>query len=287
MLADDVGGPHRLQELLGPLEVLEADHHAAETLCDVAVGPGAGDDVVLAGEPDRLLVERVDRDPRVEHLEDVDLLDDVEEVLVVRHRVHAVERVRDVDEPALPPDLGDRLRERHPALDLLLEEEADHLALVRGLHLLGDDDLDPDLVGDLAGLESPRDLVVVRDRDRPEARARRPSRAACGRGWRNPASGPCACGGRSGSARAPSAACAPRGPRQGRGGARPAVRTRPRRRRSPRPSRAPRRTPCPAPREPIAQCRSRVQAVRSGPPGSASRRRGRSGPRSPSPTISS
>ena len=53
-----------------------------------------------------------------------------------------------------------------PALDLLLDEEADHLALVGGLHLLGDDHLDP--VRALGCLERPRDLVVVRDRDRPE-----------------------------------------------------------------------------------------------------------------------
>ena len=35
-----------------------------------------------------------DRDARVEDLEDVDVLDHVEQVLVVGHRVHAVERVR-------------------------------------------------------------------------------------------------------------------------------------------------------------------------------------------------
>ena len=60
VLADDVGVAHRLQELLRPLEVLQPDHHAAESLGDVAVRAGAGDDAVLAGEADRLLVERVD-----------------------------------------------------------------------------------------------------------------------------------------------------------------------------------------------------------------------------------
>ena len=58
-----------------------------------------------------------------------------------------VERVRDVDEPALALDLGDRLLERHPARDLLLDEEADHLALRRRLDLLADDHLDAVLRG--------------------------------------------------------------------------------------------------------------------------------------------
>ena len=57
--------------------------------------------------------------------------------------------------------------ERHAARDLLLDEEADHLALVGGLHLLGHDHLDP--VGALARLERARHLVVVGDRDRAEA----------------------------------------------------------------------------------------------------------------------
>ena len=73
--------------------------------------------------------------------------DDREHVLVVGHRVQAVERVRDVDEPALAADLGDRLLERHPARDLLLDEEADDLALVGGLDLLADDHLDAVLGG--------------------------------------------------------------------------------------------------------------------------------------------
>ena len=101
LLADDVGVAHRLEELLGPVEVVDPDHHAAEALGDVAVGAGAGDDPVLGGEALGLLVERGQRDPRVEDLEDVDLLDDVEQVLVVGNRVQAVERVRHVDEPAL------------------------------------------------------------------------------------------------------------------------------------------------------------------------------------------
>ena len=149
---------------------MDPDPHAAQPLGDVAVGAGAGDDPVLAGEALGLLVEGGERDPRVEDLEHVDLLDDVEQVLVVGHRVEAVEGMGHVDEAALAADLGDRLLHRHPARDLLLEEEADHLALLGGLHLLGDDHLDvAHLLGDPARLERPGDLVVVGDRDRAEA----------------------------------------------------------------------------------------------------------------------
>ena len=74
-----------------------------------------------------------------------------------------------VHEAALAADLGDRLLQGHPARDLLLDEEADHLALVGGLHLLGHDHLDP--VGPLARLERAGDLVVVGDRDRAQAGA--------------------------------------------------------------------------------------------------------------------
>ena len=121
----------------------------------------------LRGERRGLLVERRERDARVEDLDRVDVLDDLQQVLVVGHGVHPVERVRHVHEPALALDLGDRLLERQPARDLLLDEQADHLALVGGLDLLGDDHLDP--VRPLARLERAGDLVVVGHRDRAEA----------------------------------------------------------------------------------------------------------------------
>ena len=142
MLAGDVGVAHRLEELLGPVEIVDPHPHAAQPLGDMAVGARAGDDPVLAREALGLLVEGGQRHPWVEDLEHVDLLDDVDQVLVVGHRVEAVEGVRHVDQPALAADLGDRLRHRHPARDLLLEEEADHLPLLGGLHLLADDHLD-------------------------------------------------------------------------------------------------------------------------------------------------
>ena len=47
----------------------------------------------------------------------------------VGDRVQAVEGVGDVDEAALVADRGDRVRERQAARDLLVEEEADDLAL--------------------------------------------------------------------------------------------------------------------------------------------------------------
>ena len=75
-----------------------------------------------------------------------------------------------VDEPALAADLGDRLGHGHPALDPLLEEEADHLPLLGRLHLLGDDHLDRRTRSAISrAAKRTRDLVVVGDRDRPEA----------------------------------------------------------------------------------------------------------------------
>src|SRR5262245_51796688 len=75
VLAHDVGLAHRLQELAGAVEVPQPDLHAAETLGHVAVRAGARDDPILPGELDRLLVERGERHPRIEDLEDVDVLD--------------------------------------------------------------------------------------------------------------------------------------------------------------------------------------------------------------------
>ena len=149
---------------------MDANHDAAEPLGDVAVGAGAGDDPVLGGEALGLLVERGERHPRVEDLEDVDLLDDLEQVLVVGHGVQPIERVRHVDEPALASNLGDRLRHRHPARDLVLQKQSDHLTLLGGLDLLGHDHLDPVVVGDLTRRQRPRNLVVVSDGNRAEAR---------------------------------------------------------------------------------------------------------------------
>ena len=92
----------------------------------------------------------------------------VEQVLVVGHRVQAVEGVRYVDEAALALDLGDRLGQRQPARDQLLDEQADHLALLGRLDLLGDDHLDA-VLGRLGlRVERSRDLVVIRDGDRAE-----------------------------------------------------------------------------------------------------------------------
>ena len=111
--------------------------------------------------------------------------------------------MRHVDEPALVADRGDRLRHRHPLRDLLLEEEADHLALLGGLHLLGDDHLDvAHLLGDPPRLQRPGDLVVVGDRDRAEAAVAGRLAAAPRPASRSRASGRCACAGRPRSAAA-------------------------------------------------------------------------------------
>ena len=82
--------------------------------------PARGGQAVLGGEARRLLVEGADRDARVEDLDRVDLVEDREQVLVAGHGVHAVERVRHVDEAALAADLGDGLREAHAARDALV-----------------------------------------------------------------------------------------------------------------------------------------------------------------------
>ena len=60
--------------------------------------PAPRDDAVLGREALGLLVERADRHARVVDLDRVDVVDDLQQVLVVGHRVHAVERVRDVDQ---------------------------------------------------------------------------------------------------------------------------------------------------------------------------------------------
>src|SRR4029453_3321845 len=128
VLADDVRLPHRLEELPRAVEVPQADLDAAQSLSDVAVRAGPRDDPVLAGEPHCLLVEGGEGDSRVEDLEDVDFIEDLEEVLVVGHRVQPVEGMRDVDEATLPAYLRDRLGHRHPALDALGQEEAEPLS---------------------------------------------------------------------------------------------------------------------------------------------------------------
>ncbi len=98
---EDVGVAQRLQELRRPVEVAHPDPHRAEPLGHMGVRARAGDDPVLGGEAGRLVVEGGDRHPRVEDLDRVDVVEDREQVLVVGHRVHAVERVGHVDEPAL------------------------------------------------------------------------------------------------------------------------------------------------------------------------------------------
>ena len=84
----------------------------------------------------------------------------------IRDRVQPVERVGHQHQPVLSLDPGDRLGHRQPALDLLGQEEADHLAL-GGLDLLARDHGDRLAQG--GRLQGAVDLVVVGDRDRAQA----------------------------------------------------------------------------------------------------------------------
>ena len=176
-----------------------------------------------------------------------------QQVLVVGHRVQAVERVRDVDEPALAPDLGDRLLHRHPARDLLLEEEPDHLALLGRLHLLGDDHLDPPISSATSRAASAPEIslwsvIAIAPRPRSRAVASSTSTGVAQSGeWS-------VCMWRSTWIVAPprEPARGPRGCRAGRGGGRTAAGRSPRPGRRPRPSRGPRPRPARAssPRRP-------------------------------------
>ena len=134
----------------------------------VGVGAGALQESVLPCEAERLVVEGVAEETRVVDLEDVDLGEVPVERRRVGNRVHAVERVGDVDEPALIADRGEGVGERHAARDLLLEEEPDHLALVVGLDLLARDDDEVAIAGELDRLERSAEHVVVGDRDAAE-----------------------------------------------------------------------------------------------------------------------
>ena len=84
------------------------------------------------------------------------------------NRVHPVERVRDVDDPFLLTDRLDRLGERHPARDLVPEEQPDHLAVPLRLDLLSGDHDQVAVPRELNRLQGAREDVVVGDRDRAE-----------------------------------------------------------------------------------------------------------------------
>ena len=87
----------------------------------------------------------------------------------VRNGVQPIERVGKVDQPALLADRGDRVAEAHPARDLLLEEEPDHLALVERLHLLSRNDQQIAGARERDGFERSPEHVVVGDGDAAEA----------------------------------------------------------------------------------------------------------------------
>src|SRR5437667_8978767 len=100
------------------------------------VRTGTRREVVLAREAQRFVVVALEEQAGVVDLEDIDLRQVPVERRGVWDRMQAVERVRDIDEAALDTDRLDRFREGHAARNLLLKEQADHLALPRGLDLL-------------------------------------------------------------------------------------------------------------------------------------------------------
>ena len=132
------------------------------------VGARAHRQVVLAREAERLVVLRVEEQTRVVHLEDVDVREVSVECLRLRDRVHAVEGVRHVDEAALLANRRDGIGEREASRDLALEEEADYLTLVGGLHLFARDDDEVAVARGIHGLECAAEDVVVGDGDRAD-----------------------------------------------------------------------------------------------------------------------
>jgi hypothetical protein len=76
--------------------------------------------------------------------------------------------MRHIDETVLLLDRRDRVGERHPARNLLVEEEADHLALVVGLDLLTRYHRHVTVPRELERLHGACEHVVVGDRHRAE-----------------------------------------------------------------------------------------------------------------------
>src|SRR6202035_1745368 len=80
----DLGVCERLQELRRAVEVAHPDPHRAEALGDVGVRARPRDDPILGGEASGLLVERADRHAWVEDLDRIDVVEDLQQMLVVR-----------------------------------------------------------------------------------------------------------------------------------------------------------------------------------------------------------
>ena len=132
------------------------------------VRAGTLEQPVLPREAQRLVVERIAQKSGVVDLEHVDLGQVAMHGRRIRDGVHAIEWVRQVDEPALLADRCDRVGEGHAARDLLLQEEADDLALVVRLHLLARNHDQVAAAGDLDCLERAAEDVVIGDRDATE-----------------------------------------------------------------------------------------------------------------------
>ena len=140
----------------------------ADALQHVGVRSGAHRQVVLAGETERLVVVRLEEQAGVVDLEDVDLGEVAVQRPRVGNRVHAVERMRDVDDPVLLADRGDRVREAQAAGDLALQEEPDHLALASVFTSSPGITISSTALRVVDGLERAAEDVVVGDGDRAE-----------------------------------------------------------------------------------------------------------------------
>ena len=136
----------------------------------VGVGAGAAAQPVLLREVLGRAVVALEPEAAVGGLEDVDRAGVLLEQGARGRRVEAIERVRHVDEAALGADALERLGERQAARDLLVQEQPDDLAVLGGLDLGADDDVQRQAALDRAraSLDAARDRVVIGDRERAE-----------------------------------------------------------------------------------------------------------------------
>ena len=130
--------------------------------------PAPAHDPVLAREPLGLLVERADRHARVVDLDRVDVVEDRQQVLVVGHRVHPVERMGDVDQAALALDLGDVSCSVIPRGIFSLMNRPMTSPCSAVLTSSATMTFTPKRSAFPAASSAPGDLVVVGDRDRAE-----------------------------------------------------------------------------------------------------------------------
>ena len=171
--------PQGLQELLRPLEVRHLDVGGAQLPGRVGVAAGAHGQPQLLGQAPRPLVVAPERGAGVEHLYDVQVGQDALAGVVAQGLPpDAVEGVRQRYQASLGLHPLDGLLRRQARRDGLLQEEPGQLA-VRGLDLLGDDDLEG---GDALDGQGPLDVVVLGDGEAVDAQLQAAAHAPLGRG---------------------------------------------------------------------------------------------------------